>query len=137
MKPTRVFFLLCAILHVWLAYSSSAQTNGVFYSADTPLPERVAQSSIIAYAVADTNKAPDILVVAGIWKGTNDARSLGITNGMPFRFRWPEMMDAAVLFFPSGSSGPEALRPSSIYAVRAGRISGMTTNEFRTRFGLR
>ncbi len=31
-----------------------------FTSADTPLPELVAQSAVIAYANADTNKVPNI-----------------------------------------------------------------------------
>ena len=115
----------------------------VVTTGDTPLPARVAQSAVIAYAKADTNKAPNLqLAVAEIWKGTHEAQTLGITNGMQFPFRWPAlaggpMMDAAVLFFDGGSGRSAALRPTSIYVVRVGRVSGMTTNEFRTKFALR
>jgi len=157
MKSIPMLLSLCGVLCLSFAGAIGAETKKI-PTGDTPLPECVAQSAVIAYVTLDTNKAPAIrLAVAEIWKGANDARSLGITNGMQFPLRWPErpssgkwsdtnlfrwpqgglpMWDAAVLFFPSNYSRSETVRPRSIYGVRAGRISGMTTNEFRTRFGL-
>ena len=136
---------MCAVLCMPFATAAGAEITNrhILRTSDsTPLSARVAQSIVIAYAQADTNKAPNIhLSVAEIWKGAHEAQTLGITNGMQIPLRWSadqgEMMDGAVLFFRSGSDRPAAVRPSSIYMVRAGRVSGMTTNEFRTRFGIR
>jgi hypothetical protein len=48
-----------------------------FISGDIPLNEIVSQSSVIVYAKADTNDAPNNihLVIAEVWKDKHDALS--------------------------------------------------------------
>jgi len=130
MNSTQILLSLCAVLCTPFACVTAAETNILprfGTTATTPLPARVAQSAVIAYAKADTNKAPNIqLAVAEVWKGAHEAQALGVTTGMQFPFRWPDeasgpMMDAAVLFFQGGSDRSAALRTSAIYVVRAGR----------------
>jgi len=107
--------------------------------------EIVAQSQVIAYATADTNNAPKILLtVTEIWRGSHEASTLGITNGMQFPLRWNDTVwglpDGAILFFPRWADSPSmALKRRSWMIVYAGRVDAptrMTIREFKAKFGL-
>jgi hypothetical protein len=105
-----------------------------------PLSKLVPQSTVIAYAKADTNGLPRVsLVVADIWKGSHEASRLGITNGLrlllllPFPASHPP--DGAVIFFPTNSVPPDFFI-RSVYSVYDGRVDGMSIEKFRYKFGL-
>ncbi len=75
-----------------------------FISGDIPLNEIVSQSSMIVYARADTNNAPNIhLVITEIWKDKHDVLSPGIIVGTQVPLQWPTnggfLPDGAVLFY--------------------------------------
>jgi hypothetical protein len=105
----------------------------------------VDQSQVIVYATANTNNAPKILLtVTEIWRGSHEASTLGITNGMQFPYQWNatvwSLPDGAILFFPREIDSPSrALKLHSTMIVQAGRLggpAGMTTQEFKTKYGL-
>jgi hypothetical protein len=114
------------------------------------LHKRVALSQVVAYANANTNDAPNIvLTVVVIWKGADEASALGITNGtqIPLRMTGDEASatligrfpDGAILFFQRPISPSEApFQYSEMLYVWAGRISldRLTIQDFRTKFGL-
>jgi hypothetical protein len=98
-------------------------------------------SQVIAYASADTNHMPNIiLTVAEIWKGAQDASILGVTNGTQFSLdgnslRGP-LPDGAVVLIPQADSPSIALQQRRVTFVRSGRILDMTIKEYKTRLGM-
>jgi hypothetical protein len=104
--------------------------------------QKVADSSqVIAYASADTNQMPSIvLTVSEIWKGAHDAATLGITNGTQFSLggssvRGP-LPDGAIVLIPQADSPSVALEQRRVTFVRSGRILDMTIKEYKTRLGI-
>jgi hypothetical protein len=142
---TRLMGLVLAVLGLNQIYCADGQDR-IFNTGMMPLAEKVEQSTVIAYANMETNKAgAATMIVAEIWKGATDARSLGITNGLRIPFEGDRThiskraMDAAVLLFQRASGGPQRFKLFSIHAVYAGRIGGiapeknLSTNEFRAK----
>jgi hypothetical protein len=98
-------------------------------------------SQVIAYASADTNQMPNIvLTVSEIWKGAHVAATLGVTNGTQFSLSGKSLRgplpDGAVVLIPLADSPSIALQKRSVTFVRSGRILDMTIKEYRTRLGL-
>ena len=101
----------------------------------------VGQSQVIGYASADTNNTTNILfTITEIWKGSQEASTLGVTNGMQFPHRWPAdggtPPEGAVVMFPRVASSSMALAGRGFLFVRAGRVLDMTIQEFKTKAGL-
>jgi hypothetical protein len=128
----------------------------------------IAESLVIVYASADTNHLPNIrLVVREIWKGSEKASAIGVTNGMELLLNWGARdgipPDHAVVCFPQRVSSstpipPEVLteelkHPQGViptepissstasgnyteYPVSGGKVSGMSIQEFKSKFGL-
>jgi len=98
-------------------------------------------SQVIAYASADTNHMPNIiLTVSEIWKGAHDAPVLGVTNGTQFSvygnsLRGP-LPDGAIVLIPVADSPSIALQKRQVTFVRSGRILDMTIKEYKMRLGL-
>jgi hypothetical protein len=106
------------------------------------LDQKVADSSqVIAYASADTNQMPNIvLTVSEIWKGAHDAATLGVTNGTQFSLSGSSLRgplpDGAIMFIPQADSPSVALQHRQTTFVRSGRILDMTIKEYKTRLGI-
>ena len=104
--------------------------------------QKVADSSqVIAYASADTNQMPNIvLTVSEIWKGAHDAATLGVTNGTQFSLSGSSLRgplpDGAIVLIPQADSPSIALQKRHVTIVRSGRILDMTVKEYKTRLGL-
>jgi hypothetical protein len=109
------------------------------------------QCQVVAYAIADKNNATNIVfTLTEIWKGTNQAAALGITNGTKFSSSSVAMPngdvpDGGVVFVPTVLyerrirqvlSPKEALDKRLIFPVRAGQIDEMTLKQYRDEFGL-
>jgi hypothetical protein len=105
---------------------------------DTPLKQLVAESSIIAYGRLDTNGLHTLWVaVTEVWRGLQEASAVGITNGMQFPlWRAYPPPEGAVLFFQRVQPSSEVFWLRSTYAVRAGRVGGMSIQEFKEAFDL-
>ncbi len=106
--------------------------------------KRVTRSQVVAYAIADTNNAPNIvLTVSEIWKGAHEAPTLGITNGTQFSLQWSTndglvgpWPDAAIVIIPPATNSSVALKMRSLTFIRAGQIDSMTLQEYKTKVGL-
>jgi hypothetical protein len=99
----------------------------------------VGKSQVVGYATAATGTTTNILLtVTEIWKGSEEASRLGITNGMQFSKDDPagRLPDGAVFSVSVDTN----LQPTeqSYYWVRSGRvgIGNMTVQEFRAKIGL-
>jgi hypothetical protein len=134
----RVVVITATVVITIATSFAGIRDKGFLTTADTPLPELVRQSTIIAYATANTNHLPDItLTVTDIWKGTNIAQADNIKVGSHYPFHWPAdggpVMDGAILFIGGVNDPYSPARLRSTYVVHNGRIGNMTTNEFRTK----
>jgi hypothetical protein len=104
--------------------------------------QKVADSSqVIAYARADTNQMPNIvLTISEIWKGVHNASTLGVTNGTQFSINGGGIRgglpDGAIVLIPQADSPSVALQHPQFTFVRSGRILDMTIKEYKTRLGL-
>jgi len=111
----------------------------------------VDQCQVIAYAITDTNNATNIIfTVSEIWKGTNQAAALGITNGTQFSSSSVtvpnrDTLDGGLVFIPTVFydrgvrqvlSPSEAVQKRFILPEKAGRFDGMTIKEYKDMFGL-
>jgi hypothetical protein len=111
----------------------------------------VNQCQVIAYAMVDTNNAANIVfTVSDIWKGANEASTLGITNGTQFStssLALPntELLDGGIVLIPTVFyekgirqvlSPAEAVQKRLILPVRAGQFDGMSIKEYKGKFGL-
>ena len=111
----------------------------------------VNQCQVIAYATPHENGAASIVfTISEIWKGTNEASLLGITNGTQFSvgsLTIPDRdaLDGGIVLIPTVFyergirqvlSPSEAIQKRQILPVRAGQYDGMTVNEYKDRFGL-
>jgi len=104
--------------------------------------QKVADSSqVIAYASADTNQMPNIvLTVSEVWKGAHEASTVGVTNGTQFSvdgslYRGP-LPDGAIVLISHADSPSVALQHPHFTFVRSGRVLDMTIKEYKTRLGL-
>jgi hypothetical protein len=98
-------------------------------------------SQVIAYASADTNRMPNIvLTVSEIWKGADHASALGITNGMQLSISGGGIAgglpDGAIVFIPAAVSPSVALQKRQVTFVRSGRVLDITVQEFKKGIGL-
>jgi hypothetical protein len=139
MKTTYLIGMVAGF--IVLASSLKSGASDGFTTGITPLNELVAQSPVIVYASVDTNGLPTIhLTITGIWKGTNDISKAGIAVGTQISQQWPAgdgpLPDGAILFYQKFLPSSERLRIGSEYYVRAGRLDGMTIQDFKTKFGL-
>jgi len=104
--------------------------------------QKVADNSqVIAYASADTNQMPNIvLTVSEIWKGAHHAATLGVTNGTHFSLSGSSLRgplpDGAIVLIPQADSPSVALQHPQFTFVRSGRILDMTIKEYKTRLGI-
>jgi|SRR5665213_482949 len=103
--------------------------------------EVVAASPVIVYASANTNDLSNIsLVVQEIWKGSDEASTFGITNGMQLSLQWLAKYglppDGAVVCFPQGVSSSTASGNWTEYPVSGGKVSGMSIQQFKSKYGL-
>jgi len=104
--------------------------------------QKVADNSqVIAYASADTNKMPNIvLTVSEIWKGAHDSSTLGVTNGTQFSvdgslIRGP-LPDGAIVLITHADTASVALQHPHFTLVISGRILDMTIKQYKTGLGL-
>jgi hypothetical protein len=102
--------------------------------------KQTSQSQVVAYATANTNDAPNIiLTVSEFWKGADEAMSLGITNGMQFPMRWPTgqtLPDGAIMFFPHDSDPSKPFLGGGAMFVQKDHVADMTFQEFKSGLGL-
>ena len=121
--------------------SSSSSLATSQSSLDTDQRRVVDTSQVVAYAIADTNRAPDlILTITDIWKGAREAVVLGVTNGLQFSYAWPTnggpLPQGMIVYYPQDSNPASALRHRGVLFVRSGRVVGMTVQQYRSKFGL-
>jgi hypothetical protein len=99
--------------------------------------KEVASSRVVGYAVANSSKPPNmVFTVTEIWKGSEDASTLGVTNGTRIECEYrstQNIPEAIIVLFPPGGS-PSGLR--SVIWVRQGQVSDMPVREFKTKIGL-
>jgi hypothetical protein len=97
----------------------------------------VATNQVVGYARYDRSTATNILLtVTEIWKGSEEASRLGITNGM----RFPEDVPAgslpeAAIFLLSVDTNRQTSSEEIIW-VRSGQVEHMTVQEFKAKIGL-
>lgn len=113
---------------------------------ETAQTKRIAESSVIVYASADTSHLPKIrLTVREIWKGSAEASAIGVTNGMELLLDWGARdgnpPDHAVVCFPQRVSSATAsgnyTELYTEYPVRGGKVSSTwSIQEFKNKFGL-
>jgi hypothetical protein len=110
---------------------------------DTAMVERtkkeVATSQVIGYASTATSTTTNIsLTVTEIWKTSEEATRLGVTNGMQFSkdySRWDGRLPEGAIFLFSFDTSRQTSSEEVIW-VRSGRVDRMTVQEFKTKIGL-
>jgi hypothetical protein len=97
----------------------------------------VATNHIVGYARYDRSTATNIfLTVTEIWKGSEEASRLGITNGMQFPEHIPAgSLPEAAIFLLSVDTNRQTSSEDIIW-VRSGRVEHMTVQEFKAKIGL-
>ncbi len=107
----------------------------------SPLAERtvkeVPTNQVVAYATTASSTTTNILLkVTEIWKGSEDTRRFGITNGVQFSKDNPagRLPEGAILLFSFSTSGQ--MSSEEIIWVRSGRVDRMTVQEFKAKIGL-
>lgn len=107
------------------------------------IAKEVGESQVIAYATTGRSTRTNILLtVTEIWKGSEEAAGLGLTNGMQFLEDNPggSLPEAAIILSSADTNHQSltGLNPQwqSTWWVRAGRIEPMTVQEFKAKFGL-
>jgi hypothetical protein len=100
--------------------------------------KEVAQSQVVGYASANINKTTNILfTITEIWKGSEKASTLGMTNGMQFSDdnyqSAANLPDGEIIIFSRDARG--TTEQTTIY-VWSGRVEDMTVKEFKAKIGL-
>jgi len=108
---------------------------------DTAMVERtkkeVATSQVIGYASTAASTTTNIsLTVTEIWKTSEEATRLGITNGMQFSKDNPagRLPEGAVFLFSFDTNRQTS--SEEIIWVRSGRVEHMTVQEYKAKIGL-
>lgn len=144
MRTTIVFAVIAVAISLGCSAKRDTSETSLMNPDDWLKAEqkRVAQFQVVAYASVDTNNAPDIvLVVSEVWKGHQEARALGITNGMQFPTRWTEqadfLPDCAIIYVPRT---PDPTKPylggGALFPKNGGVYPGVTIQKYKASFGL-
>jgi uncharacterized protein YunC (DUF1805 family) len=99
--------------------------------------KEVATSQVIGYASTATSTTTNIsLTVTEIWKSSEEATRLGITNGMQFSKDNPagRLPEGAIFLFSFDTNRQTS--SEEIIWVRSGRVERMTVQEFKAKIGL-
>jgi len=150
MKSFQKYFVLVLTLPLLFSGCTTIQqqqNKPASHSSKTATKEflewehkRAAESQVVAYATVNTNDAPTvILIVSEFWKGGDDAKSIGITNGMQFPMTWPTgqpLADGAVMFFPHDTDPSQAFLGGGAMFVRQCYVGDMPFQDFKTGLGL-
>ncbi len=130
MKAIRVMGILAALLFL----------TGCGKMGD-PLAERTAKevgtNQVIAYATTVSSATTNILLeVTEIWKGSEEARRLGITNGVQFSEDNPagSLPEGAILLFSFNTNDQKS--SEEIIWVRSRRVGRVTVQDFKAKIGL-
>ena len=100
--------------------------------------QMVNQSLVVAYASVETNSDHNILMrIHEIWKGTQEASRLGITNGSIIPYQWlaeygayPDA-DGAIVFIPSNATPTNlTLGPGTTF-VHTNRPRSMSIQQYK------
>jgi len=107
---------------------------------DTPAvrtTKDVAKSQVVGYATVATKTTTNILLtVTEIWKGSEEASMLGITNGKQFPENDPAgRLPEGAIFLLSVDTNRQT-STEQIWWVRSGRVENMTVQEFKAKIGL-
>lgn len=102
--------------------------------------EEAARSQVVGYAIANTSQTTNILfTVTEIWKGSEVASTLGITNGEKYSDNYyqpdADPPDGEIFLLSLGTNVTSIREDGYIY-VRAGLIGHMSVQEFKARIGL-
>src|SRR5665213_271475 len=97
----------------------------------------VATNQVVGYASTDKSTTTNIfLMVTEIWKGSEEALRLDITNGMQFPEDIPAgSLPEAAIFLLSVDTNRQTSTEEIIW-VRSGRVEKLTVQEFKTKIGL-
>ena len=99
--------------------------------------EGVVQSQVVGYATTGTSTTTNILLtVTEIWKGSEEASRLGITNGMQFSESNPAGRPPEGAIFVFKFNRQTLGEQKQITWVRSGRVLNMSVQEFKTKIGL-
>jgi len=144
MKITRLLFFVIASTFILagcgkkkVVPSRSAKLQEEAHQVKLAEQKSVADSQVIAYARADTNNAPDILLsISEIWKGAREASDLGITNGSQLPFRWPAdlgaLPDGAIIFIPRSATRSNLEFGAGTTFFQPGHTNGLTVQGYKT-----
>jgi len=103
------------------------------------IKNEVASNQVVGYARTDRSTTTNIvLTITEIWKGSEEASRLGITNGMQFSEnwnRWDGSLPEAAIFLRSVDTNHQTSFEESIW-VRSGQVEHMTVQEFKAKIGL-
>ena len=99
--------------------------------------KEVPTSQVIGYASANAGNTTNIILkITEIWKGSEEASRLGITNGMQFSKDNPagRLPEGAIFLF-SFDTNRQTSSEEFIW-VRSSRVEHMTVQEFKAKIGL-
>ena len=100
--------------------------------------KEVATNQVVGYASANAGNPTNIIfTITEIWKGSEEASRLGITNGMQFtedgHVPAGRLPDGAIFLF---SLNTNLTAEEEMIYVRSGRVENMTVKEFKAKLGL-
>lgn len=102
------------------------------------LKQEAATEQVVGYASTGGSTTTNIsLVVTEIWKGSEQASRLGITNGTHFLEGSPQfgtLPDGAVFLLSADTNAHTSNR--EVIWVRSGRVEHITVQEFKAKIGL-
>jgi hypothetical protein len=99
--------------------------------------KEVPTSQVIGYASANAGNTTNIILkITEIWKGSEEASRLGVTNGMQFSKDNPagRLPEGAIFLFSFDTN--RQISSEEFIWVRSSRVEHMTVQEFKAEIGL-